>query len=267
VHPDLLREPPKLQFLAWQDAWKTNQLAAGWHPDGSPVTSAVELAWLKHVAPAGLDVSALRLQPEPRFLYLWFAHPAFDLSTAGEVALLDADGNPIRSGARGSTASGVRAPSEENGQLGWWHGTLSPEEGTGLPTHVTVRLLYTLGPLERIREVAPDFNGMMSLEGDGQLNGIGQNAEGHAFVSLAVDATQLHGRHYDVRALTKAGRVIPSVGRNRGGSVGGAVRVEGFTFGIPLAEVTKFQIGTRPVRTNVWNEVRLPPDPSEVQAR
>jgi hypothetical protein len=40
-------EPPKLRFVAWQDEWKTNQPGAARHPDGSPVTNAAELKWLR----------------------------------------------------------------------------------------------------------------------------------------------------------------------------------------------------------------------------
>jgi len=73
----LLSEPPKLQFLAWQDEWKTNQSGAARHPDGSPVTDAAELKWLKVVPSGGMDVSSWHLSPEPRFLKLWFSHPLF----------------------------------------------------------------------------------------------------------------------------------------------------------------------------------------------
>jgi hypothetical protein len=44
-----------------------------------------------------------------------------------------------------------------------------------------------------------------------------------------------------------------------GGLTGGAgVRVENFDFEIPLADVAKFIIGTRPIRTSEWKNVVLP---------
>jgi hypothetical protein len=55
--------PPKLQFPAWQDGWKTNASGAARHPEGSPVTNATELGWLKQVHPGGIDVSEPPLLP------------------------------------------------------------------------------------------------------------------------------------------------------------------------------------------------------------
>ena len=71
-----LAEPPKLQFLAWQDEWKTNSPGAVRHPDGSLVTNATELKWLRAVSSGGMvDVSGWHQLPEPRLLKLWFSHP------------------------------------------------------------------------------------------------------------------------------------------------------------------------------------------------
>lgn len=46
-------------------------------------------------------------------------------------------------------------------------------------------------------------------------------------------------------------------GSSRSGAVGGNVSVESFSFGIPLADVSKFVIGTRPIRTHEWRNVEL----------
>ena len=119
-------EPPKLQFLAWQDAWKTNQPGAARHADGSPVTEAAELQWLKAVCPGGMDVSRQKLNPEPRFLHLWFSHPDFRQWGFYDVTLFDAAGNSIKLGADGSTSSGAQDASDANGNLGWNYWALSP---------------------------------------------------------------------------------------------------------------------------------------------
>ncbi|HEU5122943.1 MAG TPA: hypothetical protein VFW05_02650 [Verrucomicrobiae bacterium] len=37
----------------------------------------------------------MHLSPEPRFLHLWFSHPAFDANTLNDVTLLDNAGESI----------------------------------------------------------------------------------------------------------------------------------------------------------------------------
>ena len=57
--------------------------------------------------------------------------------------------------------------------------------------------------------------------------------------------------------VSKDGREIPHDGYGSSGPVGG-VRAENFEFYIPIADVAKFIIGTRPIRTNEWKNVVLP---------
>ncbi len=256
--PAQLAESPKLQFLAWQDEWKTNKPFGAWQPDGSPVTNVTELAWLKEVHPGGMNVSALKLTPEPRFLHLWFSHPVFDRNQFTEFSLMDAAGNPIKLGGRGS-AGGSQEASHRNGQLGWKTCTLSPGDGTNIPPRVTVQLRYTVGPLERTQElfVTPKTSTSMSLEGGSQLNGVGQNVDGRAFVAIAVDAQKMKARKFGVVAVAKDGRELSPAGSGSGGTVGGGVWVESYDFEIPLVDVAKFIIGTRPIRTNDWKDVVL----------
>lgn len=253
-----LADPPKLQFLAWQDEWKTNQPAAARHLDGSLVMNATELSWLQEVHPTGMDVSLLKLKPEPRFLHLWFSHAAFDQVGLKEVSLLDEEGKAIELGGQGSVSGSTHTANDRNGNLGWYTATLSPGGGTNVPARVTLRLRYTLGPTERTQEVASDFSGMMSLEGGSQLNGIGQNAEARAFIAIAVDTRNMGSRQFGVVAIAKDGREFPPTGSGRGGAVGGGVGVEHFDFAIPLADVAKFRIGTSPIRTAEWKDVVLP---------
>lgn len=127
---------------------------------------------------------------------------------------------------------------------------------------MTVQLTYTLGPLERTQElvVTPKTSTSMSLEGDSQLNGVGQNVDGRAFVSVAVDAKKMASRKFGAIAVDKAGRQVTPVGTESGGTVGSGLRVESFDFEMPLADVAKFIIGARPVRTNEWKDVVLPPN-------
>jgi len=255
VSPALLAEPPKLQFLAWQDEWQTNQPGAARHPDGSPVTAAMEMSWLKNVNAGGMEGT---FESHPRFLKLWFSHPAFKRTDFAEVSLLDDNGRSLKLGADGSSSCSLVDANEGTGWLGWrcWSG--SPVGGTNYLSHLTVQLRFAVGPLERTQEVRPDFNGTMSLEGKSILNAIGQNARGRAFVSIAVNAKAMQSRAFDVMAVAKDGREILRFGSGRGGAVGAGVGSEKFDFQIPLSDVSKFIIGTRPIRTNEWKDVVLP---------
>lgn len=245
-------EPPNLQFLAWQDEWKTNQPGAARHPDGSPVTDATELKWLREVRPGSCFESAQDRKPELRFVHLWFSHPLFDQAIFSEVTLLDEQGRTIQPDVGSCT-------SRADGR-GWFTYTLSPGEGANIPSRVTVQLRYAVGPLERTQEieVTPKTRNSMALEGNSQLNGVGQNVDGQAFVSLAVDATKMKARRFGVIAVTKDGRELVTGGSWSGNGDGTGVRVEEYDFNIPLAEVAKFIIGTRPIRTNEWKNVVLP---------
>ena len=260
--PSLLAELTELQFLAWQDEWKTNQPGAARHPDSSTVTDAQELGWLRCVQPGSCDARALKLVPEPRFLHLWFSHPLFNRTSLNEVALLDGQNNVISLGANGSMAGGAQDANGQNGNLGWLTHTLSPAVGPNIPPRVTVRLCYTVGPLENTQEVAvtPITRTSMSLEGNSQLNGMGQNVDGKAFVAIAVDAGKMKSRRFGVVAVTKDGRDLTTGGSWSGNADGTGVRVEEFEFAVPLADVAKFVIGTRPIRTREWNDVVLPPN-------
>jgi serine/threonine protein kinase len=258
IDKQYLAEPPKLQFLAWQDEWKTNKQFAARHPDGSSVTNATELQWLKEVHPGGMDVSSLKITPEPRFIHLWLSHPDFGRSQQADLVLIDADGKPLKLGGQGSVAGGSQEPNSRNGNLGWKTWSLSPGDGTNIPASVTVQLRYTVGPLERVKDIAPDFSGMMSLEGDGQLNGMGQTVEGKAFVAFSVMSAQMQSRKMSAQVVTRDGRELSGSRQTSERSDGKGLRVERYEFDVPLSDVAKFIIGSRPIRTNDWKDVVLP---------
>ena len=99
----------------------------------------------------------------------------------------------------------------------------------------------------------------MSLAGDSALlNGLGQTAQGQAFVAIAINASQLKSRVFEVVAVAKSGREILPHLSDHIGSGGSGANVAKFEFEIPLSEVEKFIIGTRPIRTMEWTNVVLP---------
>ena len=98
------------------------------------------------------------------------------------------------------------------------------------------------------------------LRGGGHINGVGQNSEGEAYVTLVVNGDSDKSRRFGVVAVAKDGRELTSSGGmiSSFGETGGLIF--NFNFGIPLADVAKFIIGTRPIRTCEWKDVVLPGD-------
>ena len=268
VSPALLAEPPKLQFLAWQDEWFTNQPGATRHPDGSPVTDPTEIKWFNAFKPAGLttNVSGLTLTPEPDFLHFWFSHPLFNMTSLVKLTLLDDQNNVIPTDQNCSPHKIYRdvmsrsAPGSSAESLGWWSINLRPDKGTNFPNHATVRLIYTIGPLENIREISPAphiQDSSVYLDGDSSLYCVGQYASGQAFVTLFVSPV-MKSRRFGVEAITKDGQKLKTLADEGGFLEQENAREINFTFGVPLADVAKFIIGTRPIRTNEWKDVVLP---------
>jgi hypothetical protein len=259
--PATLSDPPKLQFLAWQDEWKTNKPFAARHPDGSSVTNSTELDWLRNVYPIRAGWYS---DPPPAFLYLWFSHPWFGLGSRCELTLVDSHGQPVALGANGSFGNsfgaGSRLSDERIGNLGWLRYTFCPGDSTNIPTKINVQLRYVIGPLEHVQEipVEPHHSTGMTLAGNGFLNGLGQTVDNNAFLSLAVEAKNVRSRWFGAEALTKDGRTLISSGSWSGNGDGTGIRVERFEFSSPLSNIVTFRIGTRPVRTNIWKDVVLP---------
>ena len=263
--PFLLAEPPKLQFLAWQDEWQTNQPGAARHPDGSPVTDTTELGWLRAVPlpknasnPNDVLTSALEKDNHRyRVLSLWFSHPQFDRDSLNDMQIMDSRRQLIHSA---RIAAGSRIANDRNGNLGWFLHSVRLDEPTSLSEPLTVRLNYTIGPLERPFDISPKNDGVLSLENGGySIAGLGQNAEGNAFISIAVDLSKMQSCVVGAVVVTKDGRELhyrawkpPEIGS-------ASMTTEKFEFNIPLSEVAQFRVGTRPIRMMEWKEVVLPP--------
>jgi hypothetical protein len=207
------------------------------------------------------DLSRWKLSPETRFLRLWFSDSALEWKSfhAVDFSFFDGSGNPIDLGSMG-VSSVEDGPNERNGDLGWFALTLSLGAGADIPSHLNVRLSYLGGPMEHVREVAvtPNSRTRMSLEGWSELNGIGQSVDGSTFVAITVNATNMLSRRFDVVAIAKDGREIPHTSSGALGNRKTGLGGERFDFKLPLADIAKFRIGTRPIRTNEWRNVVLP---------
>ena len=224
----------------------------------------MELGWLRAISlpknaaePNGALAGPLQKDHHNyRVLNLWFSHPQFDRESLSEVRILDARGQTIP---LARIAAGCRIPNERNGNLGWLLHSVRLDDPASLPEPVTVRLYYTVGPLERPLDISPDNNSDLSFDDGGySLAGLGQNAEGNAFISIAVDSSKMQSRVVGAVAVAKDGRELhyqtwhpPNLGSP-------GMTTEKFEFKTPLSAVAQFRIGTRPIRTNEWTNVVLP---------
>ena len=252
-----LIEPPKLQFLAWQDEWETNKSSVARHPDGSRVTNAIELDWLRskvtHVG--GADTAS-------NTLFLWFSQALFDTQSYVDVSVFDLRGEhlPIMGG---SSATGRQAADTNNGNMGWVTHSMNRGAGLSFPSMMNVTLRYTLGPWEREQTVRADAKLMeetVILEKGVAVRSIGQQARGGTFLALAYGTSAMGERQFGVTAVGKDGRDLGSYGSSRGGQydVQRQETVERFYFQAPLTDIASFRIGTRPVRKMEWSNVVLP---------
>jgi len=146
---------------------------------------------------------------------------------------------------------------------GWWTYTLAPGVVSNTPAALAIIVAYTVGPLSLVRTLAPGERGVISLGNGSQFNGIGQDYDGHAFVALAVDATQDADRQFAVTAVDAANpnREYPGL-PTIGASTSSSVRIERFSFPCALANVREFQIKTRPLRTVEFSNVVLDAHPA-----
>ena len=139
---------------------------------------------------------------------------------------------------------------------------MSVGEGDQTPRAVTIRLHYTVGPLEHQQRIVPDqynIRTAVELEGNSQLNGVGQDTNGKTFVAIAIDAEKSAARQFGIIAVTRDGRQMesgPAVATDLA-SAGATVGIARFEFEVPLADVAHFRVGTRPVRTMEWKDVAL----------
>lgn len=252
-------EPPRLRFVAWQDQWEQKEGGAVVRPDGTWVAGSVESSLLRQVYPPGFDPGPLRFASRPLFLHLWFSHRYFDRQSLNRVRFLSANGEPILTPPGLGFAAGRSQPQAQNENLGWLTFTGSPGFEDAAPSVLRVILEFTMGPMERLQDIPVTFRGAMSLEGEGHLNGIGQNTDGNAFLSIAVDDLKLGRRQFCAVAVTREGQELEPVGGAEGGTEGAGVRVISFEFETPLTEVVRFRLGTRPIRHQEWPNVLLPP--------
>jgi len=257
---ELLAEPPKLRYLEWDEDWKTNYPVGVHYPDGSLVMNQQELAWLEYVSPGMM--SNVSGQPNlakqhPHFLHLWFSHPLFDDSFFAEVTLTDEYGkNPTDFFSQ--RVGEIKAAEPQNGNFDWLVESLMCGAGTNIPAKVTIRLRYAVGPLEQIQEIPSDYSGYLGIFGDSQLGSIGQDARGNTLVTIGVNPQTIKTRQYCVVAVTKDGRKLMSGGGISGNSDGSGPQLSRFYFHVPLSDVAKFIIGTRPIRTVEFTNVVLP---------
>jgi serine/threonine protein kinase len=254
--PAQLAEPPQLRFLAWQDENRYLDQWRAWHPDGTPVVDSTELRWLDGTRATPVDVRGTNWgKQNPRFLFLWFSHPAFEGSSYARVTLFDRDGKRVEN-VGSSIGQGVDGPRDSTGNLGWLTHTMSPGYFTNMPATVNVRLEYGIGPWTVRREEIPStFSGSMTLHNKANLVLIGQSAKGEAFVTMSRTDGGVSDKQLNFVALTKDGRQVERTGQRLVGQENSMT--ETFEFPVKLEEIKAFQFRTRPIKTVEFKNVPL----------
>jgi serine/threonine protein kinase len=258
VDPFAIR--PELRFLSWQDQWRLEGPVAARRPDGTSVGQELDRSCLGEVPPSGLDIGQTEFDKKTRFVHLWFSHPLFDGLSLQEVTLLDTNSQPLVLGAAGSMSAGHQGPSPRNGNRGWITYTVSPGVEGQVPERITVRLRYTFGLPNLPQKIPVDFSGGMALPGGGQLNGVGQDSSGRAFLALACVRRYTQTNQFYARALSRDGRRLSCACKSiSGGTKEDSVLAERLFFDAPLNDLAYFTLGTRDVETMEWTNVALPP--------
>jgi hypothetical protein len=254
--------PPELRYLAWQTDFASTNPVSFWHLDGSPVTNAADLDLIRKVSAVRCD-SGESGAGAAAFLHLWFSHRLVDDQSLLRVEFRDATGNPISAAANGMSAWQAVPRRQHRTDDGWWTFTLAPGVISNTPASINVKATYTVGKLDLLRNLAPGERGVISLGNGSQFNGLGQDYDGHAFVALAIDATQDAERQFAITAVdaAKPDRQYPGL-PTVGASTSSSVRIERFSFPCTLAKVREFQIKTRPLRTVEFAHVVLHAHPA-----
>jgi len=261
-------EPPRLRFLAWQDEVKTNPHWRAWLPTGGRVSQEDMKLPMRLATPSMRDVSQSQIADlNPRFLCLWFSHPALDAQSIVELTLMDEAGRPLEAPIGGVTSS-VAPAYDDSQNLGWITASVCAGREGKTPPRATVKLRYSAGPWRNGTDVPADFRGTITLSDGVLLVAPGQDSDGHAFVSLARDLSVDSGdEQFDFVAVTKDGRRLDRVGASNG--VSGKLKTEGCNFDVPLKQIKRFECRRRPIRTEVFRDVPLPTGekPAEAASR
>ena len=195
-------------------------------------------------------------EPKTRVLSFWFSDRTFDSQSWNDVALFDDSGQPIPQPSGSYTS--FREAGEQTGNTAWLLDGLSYDAAVKLPARLTVRLRYTSGPIIYKWTIPWNSSGTMALDGGSLVNGVGQKADGTAFVSIAEDAADMQTQRFSVKATTKDGRELQQSTGYSGNTLGSGVLAATFEFDTSLSNIDHFSIGTRPVRAMEWRDVVLP---------
>jgi len=254
-----LTEPPQLRFLAWQDEWQTNKPYGAWYKDGSPVVAESDLQLLRHQDAVKVSSSPIMTTQGPaRFLHLWISHPLFDKASHASVTIFTTNGQRLRFGdfARKSTGMQVAGNGTD---VSWFRTAFSPGPASLIPERVDLRFDYTIGPVEQIQEVDAKQAVTVGLKGNSKIKEIEQTSQGSAIIKLDVDVQKTKDYRFVVIAVMTDGLELESTGGGFDSPFNTPVRTDIYFFDVPLAEISRFKIGTRPVRTVEWKNVPLPP--------
>jgi len=245
----MLSQPPALRFVGLQHS--SQEL---WHPDGSLVTDPEELALIREIGRT--SVFLVGRGEVIKGLKFFFSHPSMESWHTAEIEVIDDAGNLIERPVSGLTGGTETKETIHSGRLFWFIISIAVD----ISKPVNIRLNYTVGPLERVREYVVRKNDYGFSDGGTILSAVGQTVDGKAFLSLDVDKRTEGIHRFGAEAVTKHGRIVQPSGK---GSRGGTILTNTFEFNEPISNIPKFRIGTRPLKTVVWKNVAVSPKRDE----
>jgi serine/threonine protein kinase len=240
-------EPVQLRALDWLDHVE-GCVGRAWLPSGE---NAPEKEWRPPTT--GVSNATLPLGTDaPRYLCLWFSHPAFDRLSVADVSFLNpATHQPLPVG---DIASGFSEGQTPEDSPHWLTVTASPGTFRKLPERVEIQLHYSGGEWRFWDELPAGFNGRKALANGVSIGAPGQGADGRAFIELARDTTHdTQVEQFDFVALTQNGRRLERTGHSR--TTTAATIIERFMFDAPLSQVRAFEIRKRPINSATWTAV------------
>jgi hypothetical protein len=248
AHPAIANDPPKLRFLSTFERLPLKYYGLIWTPDG---TTNLAPADRQELIQTG---SISDIPPgTPSGLHLWFSGSSIDLESACIASIEIPNSNGFRDSANNGRGSNSSIRPAGDGALGWLTTVVWPSEVIPV-ANITLR--YSQGPWTCGATVAVDAQPDVSLGGGMQLLKIASEGD-TVRVTLRCSTPSLQATQEDLVAELTNGTERASFGR--GTSAGPQTAELDFQFRIKLGDVESFQLRSRPIRAETFQNVAMAP--------
>ncbi len=249
---------PALRFLARQPSKATDELKEVWSPTGQlPEPREQQLAL--DLGEMRSDLSGFDGGSNAVVFCFWFADPLLDLQSQCVIRVSDPSGKIVPA-FQNTVSSKLKEPASNREELGWFVCAFPFPSEQEVPPFIGVSLDYTVGPwVEKQKILLKQGEGQAIATAGGLISGMGETAEGDAFISLAGDssANPIIKYQYDFEAETKGGQRLTRKGLTTLGIWN--LSSQQYRFATPIRNVAAFRLRARPIRTVEFRNVSLRP--------